>query len=79
MMILGNTTLVAVMMMMILNQQLTIRGQDQDLNLQGPVHPVVQGPVPVRQVQGQDQGQDQGQGHQTERGENNLILGQGNW
>ena len=57
-----------------LNQRPTIRGQGR--GLQGRAAPVVQGQGhlavvhPVR---------DPGQGHETERSENILVLGQGNW
>ena len=76
MMTLESMTLVAVMMK-ILNQQQTIKGQGQDQgqNPQGPVHPVVQAQVPVLQGQGHGRGL----GHLTERSENILDLGQGNW
>ena len=55
------------------NQQPTIKGQGHDLNLQGQVPPVVQGQAPARRAP--DLGHDQ----ETERRENILDLGQGNW
>ena len=75
-MTLASMTLLAVMMRT-LNQQPTIRGQGQDLNPQGQAPPIALGQghdqVPARQVQ------DLGQDPETERDENILNLGQGNW
>lgn len=85
-MTLESMTLVVVMMRIPDRQPIT-KGLGHDQSPQGPVPPVVPGHghgrglgldlVPALQVLGQ--GHNLGQDHETEREENILDLGQGNW